>query len=1026
MTCEAKTPEDLEKLRKYAGYIRLALSKIPFVNVPANIFAIEATIADVIQDIQQGDGNASFFGLPINTSVLSATATVNTSIVFGGAMATGVAVAGPAVFITTMGIAIAAGVIGAANNETVRTVLSDPDLVNSVLNGNLGEYLNNKYGIDLSDILDAVGEAFTTGNIKDLKDLAKETACEFSKAQVAQPRRDPLTLDLDGDGLETVGINTANPILFDHDGDGVKTATGWIKPDDGFLVLDRNGNGQIDDGTELFGDSTPLDVGGKAEDGFAALAQEDTNSDGLVNASDARFADLRVWRDLNSDGITQEGELQTLEQAGIAALLVSKTEHSQQLPNGNLLADLGGFIRTDGSMGGLGAVTAQMGDIDLAENTFFSQFTDHISHTTQAQTLPDMSGSGRVRSLREAASLSPTLGSLVEQYAAASTRSAQLALVDSILAEWGKTSDLAVTGNGAYNGLPTSVTIAGVAAGTPAYDAWVDKLQTLERFNGRPFAIPAVNAVSVTVNLFNERKNFLNQSYDALRQSVYDGLLLQTRLKPYMDAVSLTISADGIAMDFTGTATALQTRHDAAPGEAARDLLDLQRISGTSLNGLGWDGLAQLRGWLADTVNNPVLTATMISALADFGYPGLQVNGEGTSSSEAVIGGNAGAILNGGGGNDLILGGDGDDMLNGGTGSDTLYGGAGNDTYVFNLGDGADTIIESHGDTGTDTLQFGYGILAGDIAISHDGGKLIFTHSNGYNEVSIANWFDSLADAAHRLDSVHFSDSSGYDLAALQLGSANADTLTGTIGNDILVGGAGDDVLTGDVGNDWLDGGAGNDQMLGGLGDDVYVVDSVFDTVNESAGEGIDTVDAKVSYTLTDNVENLTLVGATSISGTGNELDNIIVGNAGDNLLQGMDGNDTLIGNAGNDTLDAGLGTDVMAGGTGNDTYIVDTLADTVTEQVGQGIDTVKTDLGYTLVLSQFYNVGYSFFNFTRASSLLNRHSIGRAIAFLFSCHAAVSLFNVAWSGMRRSRHCLDKMLNSISAMFSQLPCFGV
>lgn len=76
----------------------------------------------------------------------------------------------------------------------------------------------------------------------------------FTAAQHFVHRRAPLTLDLDGDGIETVPPNATNPILFDHDGDGVKSGTGWIKPDDGFLVLDRNGNGTIDDGTELFGD----------------------------------------------------------------------------------------------------------------------------------------------------------------------------------------------------------------------------------------------------------------------------------------------------------------------------------------------------------------------------------------------------------------------------------------------------------------------------------------------------------------------------------------------------------------------------------------------------------------------------------------------------------------------------------------------------------------------------------------------------------------------------------------------------
>ena len=104
------------------------------------------------------------------------------------------------------------------------------------------------------------------------------------------PVNDPLTLDLDADGIETTGINPATPILFDHAGTGVKTATGWLKPDDAFLVLDRNANGTIDSGKELFGDATPLATGGTASDGFAALAQEDTNLDGLVNAADAHFA----------------------------------------------------------------------------------------------------------------------------------------------------------------------------------------------------------------------------------------------------------------------------------------------------------------------------------------------------------------------------------------------------------------------------------------------------------------------------------------------------------------------------------------------------------------------------------------------------------------------------------------------------------------------------------------------------------------------------------------------------------------
>ena len=220
--------------------------------------------------------------------------------------------------------------------------------------------------------------------------------------QKPAPRRAPLTLDLDGDGLETVGFDPSHPVYFDHDLNGTKEGTGWVKPDDGFLVLDRNGNGVIDNGSELFGDHTPLSGGGYAADGFAALVQEDTNSDGKVDALDARFANLRVWRDTNQNGISEASELTTLANANIAAINVAKTANSQTLANGNQIADLGTYVKTDGSTGGLGE-THQLADINLAADTFHRQFTTSIPPTPETAALPDMRGSGVVRDLREAA-----------------------------------------------------------------------------------------------------------------------------------------------------------------------------------------------------------------------------------------------------------------------------------------------------------------------------------------------------------------------------------------------------------------------------------------------------------------------------------------------------------------------------------------------------------------------------------------------------------------------------------------------
>jgi hypothetical protein len=187
---------------------------------------------------------------------------------------------------------------------------------------------------------------------------------DYTAARGWTAPRDPLVLDLDGDGIETVGIDPLAPILFDHDADGVKTGTGWIQSDDGLLVIDVNGNGTIDSGRELFGDNsllyTALDGPVYAADGYAALQIQDSNHDGVVNSLDANFNQLRVWRDLNQDGISQAGELQTLSQAGIASIGVTGTATNTNLGNGNTQVASGSFTRTNGTTGqsGVAELTA--------------------------------------------------------------------------------------------------------------------------------------------------------------------------------------------------------------------------------------------------------------------------------------------------------------------------------------------------------------------------------------------------------------------------------------------------------------------------------------------------------------------------------------------------------------------------------------------------------------------------------------------------------------------------------------------
>ena len=153
----------------------------------------------------------------------------------------------------------------------------------------------------------------------------------------------------------------------------------------------------------------------------------------------------------------------------------------------------------------------------------------------------------------------------------------------------------------------------------------------------------------------------------------------------------------------------------------------------------------------------------------------------------------------------------------------------------------------------------------------------------------------------------------------------------GTINNDNLVGTIYQDVIYGGAGNDSLNGLAGNDYLAGGLGNDTYTVDSVGDVVVENTNEGTDTVISSITYTLGNNLENLTLSGTANINGTGNTLVNVIIGNSGNNILDG------------------GTGADNLSGGLGDDTYVVDNIGDTVTENANEGTDTVISSITYTL-----------------------------------------------------------------------------
>lgn len=140
------------------------------------------------------------------------------------------------------------------------------------------------------------------------------------------PCTSPLVLDLDGDGrILTTGSEYG--VEFDINGDGTPDSIGWLAKDsgDGFLWLDLNLNGTVDDGGELFGSSTLLPNGTFADNGFEALAVYDApefggDGDGLITRSDLIWHRLRIWVDRNHDGISQRRESHPLEAHGVVAI----------------------------------------------------------------------------------------------------------------------------------------------------------------------------------------------------------------------------------------------------------------------------------------------------------------------------------------------------------------------------------------------------------------------------------------------------------------------------------------------------------------------------------------------------------------------------------------------------------------------------------------------------------------------------------------------------------------------------------
>ena len=347
---------------------------------------------------------------------------------------------------------------------------------------------------------------------------------------------------------------------------------------------------------------------------------------------------------------------------------------------------------------------------------------------------------------------------------------------------------------------------------------------------------------------------------------------------------------------------------------------------------------------LADNVENLEINPAWVNANAYYYYP---VTVTGNALGNIIRGGSGPDYFKGMAGNDRLFGNDGSDTLDGGAGNDIMVGGGGNDTYYVDaVGDKVfEYPINSQIDLVISSISYVLGAYVENLQLA--GTANLNGTGNTLDNRIIANSGNNVLNGQDGIDTLSYETATTKVTVGLNTGAAQVTGGSGTdrVSNfENLVGGSAGDDLKGSTGANRIDGGLGADTMTGFAGDDTYVVDVVGDKVVEAAAAGIDTVESAVTYTLGNNLENLTLTGYSIINGTGNALGNLIIGNAAGNLLNGAAGNDTLRGYDGADTLNGGAGNDSLDGSYGNDSLFGGDGADTL--DGGYGDDILDGGLG--------------------------------------------------------------------------------
>jgi Ca2+-binding RTX toxin-like protein len=803
----------------------------------------------------------------------------------------------------------------------------------------------------------------------------------------------PISVDLGGDGFDFINVDDSN-VFFDITGDGWKRRTAWVGASDGLLAFDSDGNGKI----ETSGEISFVGYKDGAQSDLEGLSAFDTNSDGIFSALDAKWNQFGVWQDANSDGITDEGEFKRLSEMGVSSISLT-SDGKFSIINEQTLHGVGSMQMEDGSVMAIADVTLEYTNETEVHNSDgttssvvaspFSPDGEEINGTEDKDLILGKNGNNIINAFGGDDVIFEDGGNDVIDAGEGNDIVYAGADNDIVFAQGG--DDLV------YGGLGDDMIFGG------------DGHDAIFADGGNDVVFAGSGNDMVTGGYGN----------DVISGDDGDDML-------YGEGGNDALFGRDGNDELFGT-----EGYDLLNGGAGDDLLDGgseadEMVGGTGDDTYVVDNTADIVTEAANEGSDTVIASidyTLAATLENLTLSGDAINGTGNDTDNRLIGNANNNRLEAKGGNDT---------LNGGAGADTLIGGSGDDLYIVdNVGD---TVIEALNE-GIDTVRASVSYTLSDNVehLTLTGSASISATGNVLDNMLVGNSGNNILDGGMGIDTMI--GGKGDDLYVVDntedivieyagegvdtVRSSVTRTLEDTIENLVLSGsnaidGTGNSMSNILIGNDaanTLDAKAGSDAMAGYGGDDTYIVDNVGDTVYESVDAGDDHVIASVTYTLSDNVERLTLVGTDAIDATGNNLDNVLIGNSADNVLDGKSGADTMIGKAGNDTyvvdnigdivvetadngidtiissisyvlpehvenitlsgsdnisatgnelnnmiignsannvLDGKAGMDTMSGGAGDDTYYVDTIGDTVLENIAEGIDTIKTTVTYT------------------------------------------------------------------------------